>query len=230
MSTLWVDIGGTSIKLLVIDEQGEPVSDRKSQPTPSPANPEAVMKLIHYMAEIMPLHQRISVGFPGIVRNGVAYNAPNLGDDRWRGVRVDERLAEILERPVRVLNDADLQGLGVVQGEGVEMVVTLGTGMGTALFTGGRLVPNLELGHHPFRDGKTYEDLVRDSELKRIGPAEWTARVLDAIGQIEPIFNYDVLHVGGGNTRHLQAPLPANARLFSLEDTVRGALKLWQDA
>lgn len=230
MSTLWVDIGGTSIKLIVIGEEGDPLSHRHSQPTPSPADPEVVVELIREMSGLMPPHQRISVGFPGVVKNGVTYNAPNLGDELWRGVRLDDRLATKLGRPVRVLNDADLQGVGIVQGEGVELVITLGTGMGTALFTRGRLVPNLELGHHPFRDGKTYEDLVRDSELKRIGSAKWTGRVLEAIGQIEPIFNYDVLHVGGGNTRHLEAPLPANARLFALEDTVMGALKLWQDA
>jgi polyphosphate glucokinase len=158
----------------------------------------------------------------------VTYNAPNLGNERWRRVQFGDRLVERLGRPVRVLNDADLQGLGVVHGQGVEMVITLGTGMGTALFTDGRLVPNLELGHHPFRDGNTYEDLVRDSELKRIGPREWTARVLDALGQLDPIFNYDLLHLGGGNTRHIVAALPANVRLFSLEDALSGALKLWE--
>ena len=83
-----------------------------------------------------------------------------------------------------------------VRGRGVELVLTLGTGMGAALFTDGVLVPNLELGHHPFRDGQTYEDQVRDTELKRIGAVEWTARVMSALAQIEPIFNYDVLHLG----------------------------------
>jgi polyphosphate glucokinase len=140
---------------------------------------------------------------------------------------LSEQLAERLERPVRAINDVDLQGLGVVRGDGVELVLTLGTGMGAALFTDGVLVPNLELGHHPFRDRQSYEDLVRDSELKRIGPVEWTARVLDAIEQIEPIFNYDQLHLGGGNAQNLQAELPDNVRIFSLAEAMRGALKLW---
>jgi len=228
VSTLAVDIGGTSIKLVVLDEQGEPMTDRKSQPTPSPADPDAVLGLICDMASTLSPHQRVSVGFPGVVKRGVAQNAPNLGSELWRGVSVQDRLNHLLERPVRVLNDADLQGLGVVRGEGVEMVVTLGTGMGTALFTDGRLVPNLELGHHPFRDGKTYEDLVRDSELKRIGPVQWTARVLDAFAQLEPIFNYDTLHLGGGNTRHITADLPDEVRIFSLDDALVGALALWE--
>lgn len=230
MNTLAVDIGGGSIKALALDDQGAPVTETLSRPTPSPAAPDAVFKLIHDMADTLPPHQRVSVGFPGVVKDGVAQNAPNLGDELWRGVRLHERLTRLLQRPVRVLNDADLQGLGVVTGKGVELVLTLGTGMGAALFTDGLLVPNLELGHHPLRDGQTYEDLVRDSELKRIGPVEWTGRVLNAIEQLEPIFNYDTLHLGGGNVRHLQAELPNNVRVFSLAEALRGALKLWDGA
>jgi polyphosphate glucokinase len=229
MSTLAVDIGGSSIKVLALNDQGAPVTETLSQPTPAPAEPDAVFTRIHEMADTLAPHRRVSVGFPGIVKMGVAQNAPNLGDELWRGVRLNERLTDLLQRPVRAVNDADLQGLGVVRGKGVELVLTLGTGMGAALFTDGVLVPNLELGHHPLRDGQTYEDLVRDSELKRIGPVEWTARVLNAIAQLEPIFNYDTLHLGGGNVRHLQAQLPDNARSFSLAEAMRGALKLWDD-
>lgn len=227
MTTLAVDIGGGSIKVLALNDQGEAVTEILTQPTPAPATPEAVFALIHDMADTLPPHQRVSVGFPGVVKNGVALNAPNIGDELWRGMPLEERLTQLLQRPVRVVNDVDLQGLGVVQGAGVELVLTLGTGMGAALFTDGVLVPNLELGHHPLRDGKTYEDLLRDSELKNIGPAEWTARVLVAIEQIEPIFNYDTLHLGGGNVQHLQAELHENIRVFSLAEAMRGALKLW---
>ena len=227
MSTLAVDIGGSSIKILALNDQGAPVTETLSQPTPEPAAPEAVFALVRDMADTLPPHRRVSVGFPGVVKNGVAENAPNLGDELWRGVRLNERLTHLLQRPVRAVNDADLQGLGVVRGKGVELVVTLGTGMGAALFADGVLVPNLELGHHPLRDGLTYEDLVRDSELKRIGPVEWTARVVHAIQQFEPLFNYDTLHLGGGNARHIQAELPENVRFFALTEALRGALKLW---
>jgi polyphosphate glucokinase len=230
MNTLAVDIGGGSIKALALDDQGAPVTETLSRPTPSPAAPDAVFKLIHDMADTLPPHRRVSVGFPGVVKDGVAQNAPNLGDELWRGVRLNEQLTQLLQRPVRAVNDADLQGLGVVRGKGVELVLTLGTGMGAALFTDGVLVPNLELAHHPLRDGQTYEDLVRDSELKRIGPVEWTGRVLNAIEQLEPIFNYDTLHLGGGNVRHLKAELPNNVRVFSLTEALRGALKLWDGA
>ncbi|MDH3817044.1 MAG: ROK family protein [Myxococcales bacterium] len=230
MTTLAVDIGGGTIKLLALNDQGVPVTETLTQPTPAPTTPEAVFALIHEMADTLPPHRRVSVGFPGVVKNGVAHNAPNLGDELWRGVRLDERLTQLLQRPVRAVNDADLQGFGVVKGKGVELVLTLGTGMGAALFTNGALVPNLELAHHPLRDGMTYEDLVRDTELKRVGPIEWTARVLNAIEQLEPIFNYDTLHLGGGNVRHLQVQLPENVRVFSLAEALRGALKLWDGA
>jgi len=227
MPTLAVDIGGGSIKLLALSPEGAPVSEALTRPTPRPATPDAVFALIHDMADTLPPHRQVSVGFPGVVKDGVALNAPNLGDELCEGVALNERLTHLLQRPVRAVNDADLQGIGVVQGEGVEMVLTLGTGMGTALFTDGVLVPNLELGHHPFRDGQSYEDMVRDSELKRIGPIEWTTRVLDAIEQIQPIFNYDTLHLGGGNAQNLRSALPDKVRLFTLADAMCGALKLW---
>ncbi len=229
MSTLAVDIGGMSIKLLVLDADGEPASETLARPTPIPPTPDALFTLIRDMAEKLPPHQRVSVGFPGVVKAGVTINAPNLGNELWDHVPLSEQLAHHLERPVRAANDVDLQGLGVAKGDGVELVLTLGTGMGAALFTSGALVPNLELGHHPFRDGNTYEDLVRDSELKRIGAIEWTARVLDAIEQIERVFNYDTLHLGGGNAQHIQSQLPENVRIFTLVEAMRGALKLWDE-
>ena len=227
MPTLAVDIGGGSIKLVALSPDGALVTDTLAEPTPKPATPDVVFKLIHDMASTLPPHRRVSVGFPGVVKNGVTYNAPNLGDELWRGVALSETLAELLQRPVRAANDVDLQGLGVVRGEGVEMVLTLGTGMGAALFTNGALGPNLELGHHPFRDDKTYEDLVRDSELKRVGPIEWTTRVLDALEQIAPIFNYDTLHLGGGNAQNIRAALPDSVRVFTLAEAMRGAQRLW---
>lgn len=229
MPTLAIDIGGGSIKLLALSPEGVPVTETLAQPTPQPATPDAVFKLIQDMADTLPPHRQVSVGFPGVVKDGVAFNAPNLGNELWDRVPLAERLAQALHRPVRAVNDVDLQGLGVVCGTGVEMVLTLGTGMGAALFTDGALVPNLELGHHPFRNGQTYEDLVRDSELKRIGPVAWTARVMDALEQIKPIFNYDLLHLGGGNAQNVQTELPDDVRVFSLAEAMRGALRLWND-
>jgi polyphosphate glucokinase len=227
MLTLAVDIGGGTIKLSALDPEGEPAAQTVRQKTPKPAEPEAVVELIRRMAATLPEFDRVSVGFPGIVKESVTQNAPNLGNELWRKVPLGQLLSEALGRPVRAVNDVDLQGLGVVRGVGVELVLTLGTGMGAALFTEGVLVPNLELGHHPFRDGKTYEDLVRDTELKRIGKAEWSARVISALEQLDPIFNYDLLHLGGGNAQNIEAQLPANVRLFTLSEALAGALGVW---
>ena len=227
MNTLAIDIGGGSIKFLGLSDDGSPTRTPESRPTPDPATPDAILTLICEVADAVEAYHRVSVGFPGVVKAGVTYNAPNLGNELWRAVPLVANLEQRLGSPVRAVNDADLQGLGVVEGHGVELVLTLGTGLGSALLIEGQLVPNLELGHHPFRDGKTYEDLVRDAELKRIGPAEWTGRVTDALGELERLFSYDKLHLGGGNARHLQKDMPAEVRFFSLEEAMRGAIRLW---
>ena len=229
MNTLCIDIGGTSIKLLTIDSEGTPQCERKSSGTPNPATPESVFSLIETDTRGVPSYERVSVGFPGVVKVGVSYNAPNLGISLWARIPIAQVLGDALRAPVRVVNDADLQGLGVVHGQGVELAVTLGTGFGSALFVDGHLVPNLELGHHPFRDGQTYEDLIRDTELKRIGPEQWSQRVADALEQLSLLFNYDVLHLGGGNVRHLTIDLPASVRTFTLEEAMSGSLHLWDD-
>ena len=120
------------------------------------------------------------------------------------------------------------RGYGVILGKGVELVLTLGTGLGSALFSKGHLVPNLELGHHPFKKGKTYEERISDKELKQIGKKDWSRRVKEAIDTLEPIFNYDVLHLGGGNARHLRVKLPGNVRIFTNVDGMTGGLRLWE--
>lgn len=228
--TLSVDVGGTGIKMLVLDPEGQPVNDRNRSLTPQPATPRAVLQAIREMLAQQPPFQRISVGFPGVVLHGVVHTAPNLDPEAWRGFDLRTELAKISGTPVRVINDADLQGYGVIEGHGVELVLTLGTGLGSALFVGGHLVPNLELGHHPFKKGKTYEERVCDAELKRIGKREWSDRVAEMLAQLQPIFNYDLLHLGGGNAEHIKLELPANVRVFSNVDGMTGGIRLWADA
>ncbi len=228
MHTLAVDIGGIGIKILVLDKDGSPVSEWVSDDTPKPATPEAVFGEINAMAMSRPPYDRVSVGFPGIVKRGIVYNAPNLGNEFWDQVPIEKELEELLHKPARALNDADMQGYGVVSGEGMEMVLTLGTGLGAAVFTDGHLVPNLELGHHPFKPEHTYEQYVCDAELKRIGPEPWSERVEEALKQIELIWNYDVLHLGGGNVRHLKFKLPANVKTFTSAEGLRGGVRLWE--
>src|SRR2546425_10303233 len=174
--TLAIDIGGTGIKALILSATGKPLTERARVKTPGPATPAAVMNTIVELAKAHGSFDRVSVGFPGVVRRGITLNAPNL-NGKWGGFHLADALTNKLGVPVRVANDADVQGYGVISGEGVELVITLGTGFGSGLFVDGKLVPNLEIGHHPFQKGKTYEDLLSDAALKKVGKRKWNKRV-----------------------------------------------------
>jgi len=225
---LSVDVGGTGIKALLLDGEGAPIGSALREPTPKPARPEGVLSVIEGLVSGVDGYDRVAVGFPGIVIRGITESAPNLDDAAWRGFDLVAAMVELTGKPTRVLNDVDLQGFGVIEGHGTEMVLTFGTGMGSAIYTDGQLVPNLELGHHPFGDGRTYEERVSDAELKRVGAEEWTERVHATVQQVLPIWNPEVLHLGGGNLRHLTRPLPAPCRLFSLEQGMAGVVRVWE--
>jgi polyphosphate glucokinase len=226
--TLCIDIGGTGIKMLNVDARGRRLTERARELTPKPATPAAVAKVLRKMVAAQPRFDRVSVGFPGVVVDGVVHTAVNLGTDYWAGHDLQTDLQKACKKPVRVINDADLQGYGVIEGKGVELVLTLGTGLGSALFVNGRLVPNLELGHHPFKKGKTYEERISDKELKRVGKKDWSKRVEEAIETLEPILNYRVLHLGGGNAQHIRGKLPKNVRIFTNADGMAGGIRLWE--
>ena len=170
--TLAVDIGGTGIKAMVVSATGKPLTERSRLKTPRPATPGAVINAIVEMVKTQGKFDRVSVGFPGVVCRGVIFTAPNL-DGNWRRFRFADALSKKLGKPVRVANDADVQGWGAIAGDGVELVITMGTGMGSALFVDGRLVPNLEMAHHPFQRGRTYEELLGDKARKKIGKKKW---------------------------------------------------------
>jgi polyphosphate glucokinase len=225
--TLSIDIGGTGLKMLVLDPRGRPLNERSRVETPRPATPAAVLRALRTLIRAQPRFDRVSVGFPGVVHRGVVDTAPNLAPS-WHGHDLAASLQRLTGKPVRVCNDADVQGLGDVAGKGVEMVLTLGTGLGSALFVDGRLVPNLELGHHPFRKGHTYEDQVGRAALEKVGKRRWRRRVGEVVAQLQPIFNFQTLYLGGGNARHLKAEeLPKNVRMCSNEAGLLGGIKLW---
>ncbi len=227
--TVCIDIGGTGIKMIVLDGAGRPVNERTRFLTPQPAKPAAVLDVIREMLALQPKFDRIAVGFPGVVVKGVTHTAANLEPESWKLFPFGAELPKLSGTPVRVINDADLQGYGVVEGDGVELVLTLGTGLGSALFTEGHLVPNLELGHHPFKKGKTYEERVSDAEFKRLGKKEWSERVREMPDQLQPIFNPRVIHLGGGNAENLRDDLPKNGRLFTNVGGMTGGLRVWDD-
>ena len=227
LRTLAVDIGGTGLKALVLDGKGQPLTERTRVKTPRPATPKAVMAALFKL--IAPFEfDRVSVGFPGVVVNGTIHTAHNL-HPTWAGFPLADKLSARCKRPVRVLNDAGVQGFGVVEGTGVEMLLTLGTGMGCALFVDGRYVPNLELAHHPFRHGKTYEDYVGAASLEKVGRKKWNKHVARVVAQVLPIFNPRVLYLGGGNTKFLDVDLPGNVKMVPNVAGLLGGIALWRD-
>jgi polyphosphate glucokinase len=226
--TLAIDIGGTGLKALVLAADGALLTERVRVETPRPATPVAVVDAL--IALVAPLgdYDRVSVGFPGVVIDNVTRTAPNLHDD-WCGFELGHALEGRLHRPVRVLNDAGVQGYGVIEGKGLEMVITLGTGMGCALYLDGRYVPNLELAHHPFRKGKTYEDYVGAKALAKLGKKKWNKRVRRVVEQVLPIWNPHRLYLGGGNAKHLTIELPDNVTKTSNIAGLLGGIALWRD-
>ncbi|MBI4852715.1 MAG: ROK family protein [Acidobacteria bacterium] len=226
--TLSVDIGGSGVKLMVLDENGKPLTERARQDTPQPAKPQPIVDVIVALANSQTVgFDRISVGFPGVVHGGVVYTAPNLDPD-WRGYDLAGTLSQILGKPTRVANDADVQGFGAIEGKGLELVLTLGTGLGSALFIDGRLVPNLELAHHPFRNDCTYEEQLGRIALDKAGKKKWNKRVRKAIELLARIINYRALYIGGGNAKKLQGDLPTNVSTVSNEAGILGGIALWR--
>ncbi|UIE39323.1 ROK family protein [Leptodesmis sichuanensis] len=227
IQTLAVDIGGSGIKVMVLDEEGMPLGERDRLETPQPAYPEPVLLLIETLAKDK-VFDRVSVGFPGVVRNGVTETAANLTPE-WIGFDLGKALTQRLNKPTRVINDADMQGLGAIAGQGVELVITLGTGFGSALFVDGKLVPNLEMGHHPFRKGETYEQQLGRAALDASGKKKWNEHLQKAIATLENLFNYDTLYIGGGNTNRISFELPPRVKIVPNVSGLLGGIALWKE-
>lgn len=213
---------------MVLNPAGEPLNEKVRIKTPRPAYPAAVLETIVQVAAQQPEFDRISIGFPGVVEFGVVRTAPNLDGD-WSHVPLAAEVEKLIGKPCRAANDADVQGYGAIEGRGVEMVLTLGTGMGSAVFTNGHLAPNLELGHHPFSRKKTYEEMLCQEARKRIGRKKWNKRVERAVNLILPIWNPRRLYLGGGNAEKLIFDLPEQVRIVSNDAGILGGIQLWED-
>ncbi|MBN9090032.1 MAG: ROK family protein [Reyranella sp.] len=227
--TLTFDIGGTHMKAAVVDEAGALISERAMIDTVPEAAPPDVVKSLATMVAPLGAFDRVSVGFPGVVRDGRVLTAPNLGTDKWQGFDLGGALSSALAKPVRVANDADLQGLAVIEGKGVEMVITLGTGFGTGLYQDGRLGPHLELSHHPFRQRETYDEQLGNAARKEVGAERWNKRVEKAIANMRRLTNFDHLYIGGGNARRIAFALASDVSLVSNVAGLQGGPALWRD-
>ena len=224
--TLSIDIGGSGLKASVLDARGRMTAPRNRIPTPARLTPALLLKALDVLIAPLPAFDRVSVGFPGVVRDGIVITAPHWEDFPAR-FPLARALARRWRKPVKLLNDADMQGAAVVRGKGLELVVTLGTGMGTALFFNGTLLPHLELAQHPCQTGKTYNHFVGDEVLARIGKRAWNRRAKLALEALRTLVNYDYIYVGGGNAKELTFRLPRMRRV-SNRAGILGGIALWR--
>ena len=224
---LAIDIGGTGLKAAVLSFDGALLTERARIETPHPTTKEALTDALMKLVEPLPGYELVSVGFPGVVRNGKIITAPNLGTDELKGFDLAGELEKRFSRPVRVINDADMQGFGAIEGKGLEMVITLGTGFGSALFMEGELTPHLEIAHLPFRKDQTFDEQVGDKARKKIGRKRWNRRVRRAIDFLRTLTHFDKLYIGGGNATRINFKLDPDVQTISNEMGVRGGAWLW---
>lgn len=225
---LALDIGGSGMKAALLNYEGEMLTNRLRVETPHPLTPELMVETLIKLVEPLSDYSFVSVGFPGVVRNGKIITAPNLGTEVLRGFDLAGALSERLGKPVRVVNDADMQGLGAIEGKGIEMVITLGTGFGSAVFMEGEIAPHLEVAHMPFKKDETFDKQLGDKALRKIGKKRWNRRVKIAIELMRTLTNFDKLYVGGGNAEHIKFELPPDVKIVSNDFGVRGGAWLWR--
>lgn len=225
---LSIDIGGSNIKATVLNASGTFLDEYQKLSTPSPANPSKVLDVINQLAQKFSSFDKVAAGFPGFIKDGVVKTAPNLGTPAWANFDLAKALEELLHKPALIVNDADLQGLAVVSGKGLELMITLGTGFGTAFFRDGVLMPHLEIAHHPVTKNKDYDEYVGEFEFKRIGKKNWNKRMKRVIEILKVVFNYDRLYISGGSAKEINFKLDDNIIIAGNRDGIKGGAKLWE--
>ena len=241
--TLAIDVGGTGLKAVVLSPEGEMVSERVRNDTPYPCPPPVLLDELDELAKTQPEFDRVSVGFPGAIRRGrvrevpaFSRRKPGEGPDpdlvsQWTGFELEEALQARFGRPTRVANDADVQGCAVVAGHGMELVITLGTGVGSAVFFDGALLPHMELSHGRFADGLSIEVACGDHNREKIGNKAWRKLVASALDALEDMVLPDHLYVGGGNAKRLDPEtLGPNRSVVPNISGLLGGIKLWERA
>jgi polyphosphate glucokinase len=214
---LVIDVGGTHIKVLA-PGQKKPV-EIQSGPTMTPA--KMVKGVLATTAGSK--CNGVSIGYPGPVINGRPLSEPhNLGHG-WVGFNFKKALGH----PVRIVNDAAMQALGIYKG-GRMLFLGLGTGLGSALIADGHLEP-MELAHLPYKKGRSYEDYLGLRGLKRLGKKKWRRHVADVVEKLKAALEVDTVILGGGNAKLLKE-LPDGAKLGSNETAFVGGLRLWDDS
>ncbi len=210
MEVLGIDFGGTGIKAAPINTlTGELLAERQRFDTPQPSTPEAVAATINQLAKHYQWKGKIGVGFPSVVQNGMVHSAANI-DKTWIGIKVDELLSARTGCDVYTVNDADAAGVAELHhgagkdNKGIVMLLTIGTGIGTAFFVNGELFPNTELGHLQFK-GETVEKYASDAVRKKLDLTwkKWGMRLDEVLHYYEQLFYPDLFIIGGGTSKRL---------------------------
>lgn len=208
---LGIDIGGSGIKAAPVDiETGDFLEDRRRFATPESGDPESIIEIASKLRRHFSWKGPIGCAYPGVVRDGRTLTAANLSPE-WVGMKAETALSKTLDRPVTLINDADAAGLAEVRigaaadVSGVVMMVTLGTGIGTAMFVDGKLVPNTELGHLRI-EGVEAEDLA-SSRAKNdldLGWRDWSEQITIYLRELERLFWPDLFVIGGGISKNFE--------------------------
>jgi polyphosphate glucokinase len=225
--TLSVDVGASHIKAHLLDRQGKDLVERLRVETPEDLTPTLLVRTIAGLAKRLPGFDRVSVGVPGIVHRGMVYSMPLAGDRRFRQYPLAKALTRVLASPVRLLNDAEMHGLGVIRRRGVELVLTLGSGLGMALYLGGDPLPGIGLVPPPRRKdppGGPYGDGAR----KKLGNKRWSKRIERLLQSLRYQTNFDRCYLGGGNADRLTIELPEDVVIVETTAAGLGGVRLWE--
>ncbi len=238
--TLSIDVGGTGIKAELLDPVGKPLKESVRVHTEYPLPPSAMLDVFKKLAGESPGFGRVSIGFPGVVRGGLILSAPHFIREGGEGTPISNSLtqawdhydlagqaARALGKPTRVGNDAEVQGMAVVKGKGLEVVVTLGTAFGSAVFQEGKLGVHLELAHQPCHNNKTYSEYVGEAARQKVGDRRWNRRVLRSVELVRALLFFDHLFVGGGNSSRVKIPLGDDVTLVDNSAGLLGGIRLW---
>lgn len=224
---LAIDIGGTGLKAAIVDTHGRFLSERLRVKTPNHRGPKKIVPALVELVRPLAGYDHISIGFPGYVRDGKVFTAPNLSTKHWAGFPLARVMEKKLGKPARLNNDADVQGLAVIKGKGLELVCTLGTGLGTAWFRDGELLPHMELAHMPIHHKSDFDGYIGERERRKIGDKEWNKRMKKVIRILATVMNYDHLYLGGGNSNRIDFKLPKNVALVSNDAGMEGSAFVW---
>lgn len=245
--TLCFDIGGTGLKADVLDKDGAFMAERAKVPTTYPMPPDTMVVTLTQLASKLPRADRISAGFPGMVRNGHVLSAPHFVTEKgpgtkavpelvkaWSDFDLASALARSIGKPCRVANDADVQGAAVAQGKGFEVVLTLGTGVGTAFFMDGHLLPHFEFSHIEFRKGDTFNEQLGEPVRKKVGDKKWNERVRKMLAYFDAMTFFDHMYIGGGNSQRInRRDLGEILERITVVDNsagILGGIKLWEES